>query len=136
MIEQVLIEDGVECANHSGTVAEGNCSVCGKPVCADCFARFGSEVACDQPEHRRILEQWSLVFCTNSEFEADMIVKNLENEAVEMKRYSSRVFKRSIGENSHDFVKLFVRSGERHRAEHVLKALGLVNGETVNPTSN
>jgi hypothetical protein len=132
MIEQVLIEDGVECANHSGTVAEGNCSVCGKPVCADCFARFGSEVACDQREHRLILEQWSLVFCTNPEFEADMIVKNLENEAVEVKRYSSRVFKRSIGENSRDFVKVFVRSEDHGRAELVLRTLGLLNVETVN----
>jgi hypothetical protein len=124
-----LLEDGaVECANHSGVVAEALCTVCGKPVCADCAVLLGSRgIVCDEPEHRLLLERWTIVFRTNSEFEADMIVKNLENEGVELRKFSSRSFKRTIGENARDFVNVFVPSSEHHHAEQSLRTLGLSN---------
>jgi hypothetical protein len=123
---------GTECANHSGVAAGEVCYVCGKPVCADCSVRVGDRVVCDDPDHKIILGAWELVFRSNSEFEADMIIRNLEFEKLELRRFSSRVHKHIVGEDPHDFVNVFVLRNEQPRAMQILTALGLPGVNQIN----
>ncbi len=129
MRETELPVDGIECANHSGVHAEANCSVCGKPVCADCSVQLNRGNVCEDPGHRTVLEEWAIVLRSNSEFEADMIVRNLECQGLKTKTFSSRAFKEKIGEDAHEFVQVFVHQGESQRAQDVLSTLGLLNCE-------
>ncbi len=125
MNERFLPDQGTECANHSGAAAGAICSVCGKPVCADCFVQLGPGIVCDDPGHKIVLEEWAITFRSRSEFEVDMIVRNVENDGVESKMFSSRAFKQTIGADPRDVVNVFVRRSEHQRAEQVLSALGL-----------
>jgi B-box zinc finger. len=90
MNERFLLDQATGCANHSGAAAEAICSACGKPLCADCFVQLSTGIACDDPGHKIVLEEWAITFRSNSEFEVDMIVKNLENNRVASKMFSSR----------------------------------------------
>lgn len=107
-----------------------------KPVCADCCVQFSRGTVCEDPEHKNVLEEWAIVFRSNSEFEADMIVRNLEYQGVKTKVFSSRVFKQTIGENPHDLAQVFVRQGEHHRAQMILSTLGLPDIEKNSQASN
>jgi len=115
----------VECSSHSGVTAEANCRVCGKPICSDCSVQASRGVVCNDPEHRIVLDEWTTLFVTKSEFEADMIVKNLEIDGITSKRFSSRSFKLSVGESTRDFVNIYVQPEQQIRAEKVLNDVGL-----------
>jgi hypothetical protein len=127
MNERSLPNQGTECANHSGVAGEAICSICGKPVCADCFVRLSFGIVCDDPGHKTILEELTIAFRSNSEFEADMVVRNFQDDGIESKMFSSRAFKQTIGEDAQDVVNVFVRRSELQRAGQVLNALGLTS---------
>lgn len=75
-------------------------------------------------------EQWKVMFRSGFEFEADMIVQNLQYHGIATKTYSSRAFKLAIGEDSRDFVQVFVPQDDVYRAQEVLSSLDLPGTET------
>jgi hypothetical protein len=113
------------CANHSEVVAVTVCSVCGKPVCADCSTRLGQMTVCSDAAHANIAESWILIFDTGSEFEADIVCKNFELRKITTQVFSSRVYKQTIGEDGGDRVKVFVQNDEYDSAQAFLGTLGL-----------
>jgi hypothetical protein len=72
----------IECENHPDEPASHLCVVCGKPVCDDCSTSLKPITLCDDPEHRTLYLQWSVVFETSFEFEADAIEKNLQQAGI------------------------------------------------------
>ena len=129
MIEMVMPMNGTNCTNHPAVMSMADCSVCGKPICTDCSLQLSRGTVCEDPEHRMVLEEWNIVFRSNSEFEADMIVRNLEYQQVRTKVFSSRAFKQTIGADPHDSAKVFVHRDEHRRATFALNALGLLDTE-------
>ena len=125
---------GRECTNHPGLAAAAVCGVCGKPVCAECAVDFKGWTLCDDGQHKALLTDWSVLFVSDSEFETDIIKKNLELSGYLSKIFSSREYKEDIGEPKDEFVKLFVLQSEFEKAEIVLKELGLREG--VQETNN
>jgi hypothetical protein len=91
---------------------------------------------CDDPTHKAMLEQWEIVFRSNSEFEADMIFRNLEHEGLELRRYSSRSYKQMIGEDPSDFVNVFALQSDRNRVLQILTDLGLPGVNQINLESH
>lgn len=133
MTDHGFTEGRTECANHPGVNARGICWVCGKPVCGNCLVYVDTLAVCDDAVHKTVLSNWTTVYRCNSEFEAEMITKNLAFQRVETKVFSSRAFKLAIGENPNDFVNVFVPRDEIGRATDALQTLGLLNAvETVN----
>lgn len=114
-----------ECANHAGRIAAMMCAVCLKPLCIDCALPFGGTTVCDDPEHKHVLEHWTLLVRSDSEFEIDMVVQNLRCEGIDPQRYSSRAFKLTLGENPRDVAQVFVPKGQSVRAREILNNLGL-----------
>ncbi len=129
MIEKALPFNDTSCTNHPGVMSAADCSVCGKPVCADCSMQLSRGTVCEDPEHKIVLEEWDNVFRSNSEFEADMIVRNLEYQHVKTKVFSSRAFKQTINVDPHDSVQVFVHRDDFQRAILALSALGLLDTE-------
>jgi len=127
MNESPLPGKGAECANHPGIVASTTCIVCGKPVCADCSVEIAGTMLCEDPEHRTILADWVVATRTHSEFEADMIVRNLEYQGIRTRVFSSRVFKWRIGLDADDFVNVFVHRNQHGVAREVLIGLGVAD---------
>lgn len=119
---------GQECANHPELAAAAVCGVCGKPVCAECAVDFKGWTLCDDGQHKALLTDWSVLFDSDSEFETDIIGKNLELHGYATKVFSSRQYKEDVGGQRSEFVKLFVPQSEFEKAEIVLKELGLREG--------
>jgi hypothetical protein len=110
-------------------MSAADCRVCGKPVCADCSLQLSRGTVCEDPEHKIVLEEWDIVFRSNSEFEADMIVRNLEYQQVKTKVFSSRTFKQTIGVDPYDSAQVFTHRDDYQRAILALSALGLLDTE-------
>lgn len=77
--------DGLEaeCENHPAEQARRICVVCGKPVCEDCSVSVEGRSLCDIPDHRRFLLEWTSIFETPFEFEADLIERNLQQAGMD-----------------------------------------------------
>lgn len=124
-----------ECYHHPGVASKEVCDVCGKPLCSECFVRLDRGIVCEESEHKAVLELWTMIVRSKSEFEADMVVRNLQLQGIGTKVYSSRVFKLRIGEDSRDDVKVFVLREECERARGVLGNLELPGIEMSNQKS-
>lgn len=125
---------GRECANHPGLTAEVVCGICGKPVCGQCTVDFEGWKLCDNVQHKALLSHWSVLFVSDSEFETDIIKKNLELRGFATRIFASREYKEDIAESKGEFATLFVLQSEFKTAESVLKELDLYHG--VQETSN
>jgi hypothetical protein len=125
---------GRDCANHPGLAAAVVCGICGKPVCGQCAVDVEGWTLCDDAQHKALLNHWSVLFVSDSEFETDIIKKNLELNGFAARIFTSRVYKEDIGEPKGEFVTLFVSQSEFEKAENVLKEFGLREG--VQETNN
>lgn len=132
MMQALAPLQSFECANHTEVAAEGTCTICRKPVCRDCFVRIEGSVVCNMAYHQSIARSWATIHRSDSEFEADMLSKNLGHHGVETVVFSSRAFKLTIGKDPDDVVKVFVRKDSLDRAQEVLQNLGLTEGEQSN----
>lgn len=129
MIQALIPLLSLECANHPEAAAGGTCTICRKPVCRDCSVRLEGSVVCNTDDHQSIARSWATIRSTDSEFEADILSKNLGHHGVETVVFSSRAFKLTIGKGPEDVVRVFVRKDSLGRAQEVLQSLGLEDGE-------
>lgn len=116
------------CYAHPDIVAVETCSVCGKPLCVRCCVRSDHGVVCDEQEHRKLLENSILLMTLCTEFEADMVSRNLEIQGIRTTHFSTRAFKLRIGDHPGDEVRMFLLSGDKERALEVLNDLDLPVG--------
>jgi hypothetical protein len=77
-----------ECETHTDRPALGMCVVCYKPVCEACKTTSGKKILCGDSTHQEILRAWSIVYYSESDFEADAIQKNLDAAEIECKVFS------------------------------------------------
>ncbi len=117
------------CHNHQDVVAEARCVVCGKPVCRDCARMLPAGPVCAAADHREIAELWTAVHRSVSEFDADLISKNLSLQGIETKVFSSRVYSQTIRELPDDLVQVFIRKEFLGRAREILHSLRLAVSE-------
>ncbi len=71
--------------------------------------------------------EWDLLLQVESEFESDMISKNLEFQGVATKVFSARVFTLTLGSDTRNIVRVFVRKGDISRAHQILQSLDIVD---------
>jgi hypothetical protein len=77
-----------ECETHTDRFALGVCVVCYKPLCEACRTISGKKYACGDPLHQQMLNDWSIVHQSESEFETDAIQQNLKAADIESKAFS------------------------------------------------
>lgn len=102
------VHDMVECENHSGTNAIGICVVCGKPVCDDCSVARGNKVYCEDVTHSQPTTARTKLGAVATEFEADMLVKNLALNGVPAVQYSAKKFSQLCRLSDDRSVSIFV----------------------------
>lgn len=115
---------GIECENHSSERAVGFCVICSKPVCGDCAAGFEGRIFCDQVHHQQMHRQWKVVYTTDSEFDADIIEKNLTGVGIACKAYSLRDHLATYWIDDRS-VRVMVENGLYERATSHLQSLHL-----------
>jgi ssDNA-binding Zn-finger/Zn-ribbon topoisomerase 1 len=78
------------CARHPEREAPGQCVICGRGTCAECYDEDQPHYLC--PEHREIevIEGWAQVYNTADEVEAQLIRENLRAEGVDAEILSQK----------------------------------------------
>ncbi len=114
-----------ECETHADRSAIGMCMVCYKPLCEVCKTIKGMKLFCGNQAHHEILNDWSIVHHSESEFEADAIRQNLKAAEIESKSFSlhDHVTAHFIPAN---LVTVWVRKTEVQKATTVLTGLHLL----------
>jgi hypothetical protein len=123
---RVRHSENVDCENHSDEPAAGSCVVCGKPVCGDCGVSADGKMYCDQPEHRVFSQEWEVIYCCDSEFEADAVRRNLEDAGFEARLFSSRTHVAMYWFGGRAVVRVFTRGNNSARARELLQNLNFL----------
>ncbi len=116
-------QDEVECENHSGTNATGVCIICGKPVCDDCSAAREHKMYCDDVAHSRLTTDYSKLAAVATEFDADMLVKNLSVNGVTALYYSTTRFSQFCRLTDDRSVSIFVKRDMAGEARRLLEEM-------------
>jgi hypothetical protein len=88
--------------------------------------KSAEKILCNDHEHRVLLQEWNVMYRSDSEFEADALVRNLANGGIETKTFSlhDHIATYWLNENR---VLLLVRKLEDEKAKALLKELNLVD---------
>lgn len=115
----------MECQNHPQQSAIACCIVCGKPVCGDCTTTRDGVCFCSNPEHQKIHSEWELLMRVKSEFESDMICRNLQQAGIETVAFAQHVHSETFWLGAKRTVRVFVRRGSFPSGRSLLESLGL-----------
>jgi hypothetical protein len=119
------LHDEVECDNHSGTNAIGICIVCGKPVCDDCSAARDNKLYCSDVAHSQLTAAHTKLGDTATEFEADLLIKNLSSNGVPALQYSTKKFSRFYSLSDGRRVSIFVGTEFIDEARRLIEEMDL-----------
>jgi len=118
-------QDEVECENHSGTNATGVCIICGKPVCDDCSVGREDKVYCDDVAHSQLTTAYTKLGAVTTEFEADLLVKNLSMNGIVALYHSPKRFSQFSCLTDNCSISVFVKTEMIVEARHLLEEMGL-----------
>ncbi|MCX6122535.1 MAG: hypothetical protein NTX44_13080 [Ignavibacteriales bacterium] len=121
--EEIIVT--IECETHPDRCAVGLCVVCGRSVCSECEVKSGEKILCANPEHRNLLQEWTVLHRPASEFEADALVRNLADGGIDAKSFSLHHYAATFWLNE-SRVLLFVRNSESEKAKALLEELNLI----------
>jgi hypothetical protein len=79
-----------QCAKHNQRSAEGQCVVCGTPVCAQCNTGGDNHYQCETHRSIQVVEGWAQIYSTSDDLEAQLIRENLEAEGVDARVLSQK----------------------------------------------
>ncbi len=117
----------IECENHPTEPAVVVCVLCGKPVCGDCATSVGEKSFCDDKGHPSVFADWSVIFKARSGFEADMMVRNLEQAGLEARSFDHRQHTSVLLLEVRPRVDVRVRNEQAANATQVLRSLLLLD---------
>lgn len=117
----------MECENHSGERAVGRCLVCGKPVCGDCAVNWQGKLFCDNAEHPQLHATWKTVATCKSEFESDLIQRNLLDHQIPCLVFPLHRHAGFFGLQVEHEVRVTVAAPLAGSASDVLESLSLVS---------
>ncbi len=118
----------IQCETHPNQRAIGLCCVCDRPVCSDCSIKSEGKIFCTGPEHRTYFREWCVVCQTDSEFDADALVRNLADSGIEARMFSLHDYIAAHGLDEAR-VRVWVRRDVSEQAQTLLQDLHLTGGE-------
>jgi hypothetical protein len=103
-----FLREEVPCEKHADRTAVGRCVICGIALCGDCRSGDNRALLCEEHGAITVIEGWSQVYSTASEFEASLVRENLAAEGIDARIFSQRdrIFSVDLGELS--IVRLLV----------------------------
>ena len=78
------------CALHPEREAPGQCVVCGRAVCEECYAEDQPHYLCPEHRHVEVIEGWAQVYTTADDVEAQLIRENLRAEGIDAEILSQK----------------------------------------------
>lgn len=123
-------EESVICDTHVENQAVGFCVVCGKAVCEECLETKHGKLLCDDPKHRVFLEEWSVLYTFDFEYEAAMLYANLEQQDI-----GSEVFSKPNPDTTESLprptiVEVRVPKARFEEAQEIARSLGLTDDDS------
>ena len=119
------LHDEIECDNHSGANAIGICVVCGKPVCGDCSVARDNKLYCCDVAHSQLTTAYTKLGDTASEFDADLLIKNLSSNGVPVVQYSAKKFSQFCSLSDGRRVSIFVKTEFTDEARRLIEEMDL-----------
>jgi hypothetical protein len=78
------------CMNHSDRKAEGECVICGDPVCAECNKGGDTHFLCEVHGGIPVEQGWAQVYSAGDDLEAQLIRDHLEAEGLDARVLSQK----------------------------------------------
>ncbi|HTR81584.1 MAG TPA: hypothetical protein VMM58_08130 [Bacteroidota bacterium] len=110
----------VECESHPGVGATGICTVCGRPVCDDCSLSREGKLYCEDARHSQLTRSHALLAYTSTEFDADIVAKNLALNGVSVHSYSAGRYSQFYQWIDRASVSLFVERQQLEEARRLI----------------
>jgi hypothetical protein len=79
-----------QCSKHAERAAEGQCVVCGTPVCPECDKGGETHYQCAVHRAIPVVEGWAQIYTTSDDLEAQLIRENLQAEGVDARVLSQK----------------------------------------------
>ena len=117
--------ESVECETHPAANATGICVVCGRPVCGDCSTTKGAAVFCKDASHALLMETHIRFAHAESEFDADLVVRNLAAHDLPAMAFSQKKYSRFHSFTDNPAVSLFVAKEMHETALRIVDELEL-----------
>ena len=129
------IQEMVECENHPGTPAKAVCTVCGRPVCDDCSLSREGKAYCDDVQHSRLTETFTRLALAATEFEGDLIAKNLEPNGIRVLLFSAKPYSQFCRLTDEERISIYVAAGQAAEARRLLDESELTEFLSIDATS-
>ena len=120
-------EESIVCDTHVDNRAVGFCVVCGKAVCEECLETAGNKLLCNDPKHRTYLDEWSVLYSFDFEYEAAMLYANLEQQDIESEVFSKPNPDTADAPVRPTIVEVLVPKKKFEQAQEIAKTLGLLD---------
>ena len=118
----------VPCETHPERRAVGLCCICNRPLCSDCRVRSEGKILCAVPEHQQILHDWCVLYQSESEFEADAMMRNLADGGIEAHMFSLHDHIATHWLNE-ECIRVWVRRTAHEQAQALLIDLHLIGND-------
>jgi hypothetical protein len=109
------------CDLHPSSVAEGRCVVCARALCRACRRGDGRASLCTEHAAVTVIQGWTQIYSTTSEFEAQLLRENLLAEEIDAHIFSQKDNMLSVDLGELSIVRLLVPAWQYERAKRVIR---------------
>lgn len=135
----VLPEDAPnlpDCEAHAGVAAVAGCVVCGIPLCEECMTEADGKHFCRKDEHVVVQQGYAIVFRTANEYEADMLVANLQGADIPALVFNQHDHSYFVGVGALALVNVMVPAHQTRQALEIIEAIMSESGEDLPDVSS
>jgi hypothetical protein len=119
--------DSIACDIHEREPATGICIMCGRPLCHDCTTVVGKKRFCQPGGHAAFYESSVPVFESSSEFESDMVEKNLSPSGIRCRVFAFHEFVDALWIPEMNLVRVWVPRQQERYAREILDSLNITD---------
>jgi hypothetical protein len=126
-----LLREPVPCEGDASRQARARCVICGRAVCDGDGGDDDAPARCEEHRTVPIIEGWSQVYSTTTEYEGQLVVENLRAEGIDAQIYAQRdhSFPVDIGELA--IARVLVPVWEHQQALEIIRSYMDTEGEVV-----
>lgn len=114
-------KDRPECSTHFDRDAVAGCVLCGKPLCAECVRTIDDISYCEDDSHYRINQEYTDVYKTSDDIEAQMLKANLEGAGIDAVVFNQHDHVYYVTMGMLAIVKVMVRRKDEKRAQEIIQ---------------
>ncbi len=114
------LREPAQCERHPDRKAEGQCAICGTPVCDECNSGGAGAYLCPAHAEVSVISGWAQVYSTSDDIEAQLIAENLQAEGLQAQVLSQKDSAIAVDLGEFSQVRVLVPAWEYAEAERVI----------------